>query len=125
MGTTTTTRRNTNTNKNTRLHSKLDPKRSKRMSRSGKMIVEIETLPFPEGNSRNKYHNVEEAISIVEKSGLKYEVSPLCTTLEGSPDEVWSVLRRRQHREPDEEVQRTDQAHGHVACAQQARQQPA
>jgi len=94
MGTTTTTRRNTNTNKNTRLHSKLDPKRAKRMSRSGKMIVEIETLPFPEGNSRNKYHNVEEAISIVEKSGLKYEVSPLCTTLEGSPDEVWSVLRR-------------------------------
>ena len=48
------------------------------------MIVEIETLPFPEGNSRNKYHNVEEAISIVEKSGLKYEVSPLCTTLEGT-----------------------------------------
>jgi uncharacterized protein YqgV (UPF0045/DUF77 family) len=54
------------------------------MSRGGKMIVEIETLPFPEGNSRNKYHNVEEAISIVEKSGLKYEVSPLGTTLEGT-----------------------------------------
>ena len=49
----------------------------------GKMIVEIETLPFPEGNSRNKYYNVEEAISIVEKSGLKYEVNPLSTTLEG------------------------------------------
>jgi len=64
------------------------------MSHGGKMIVEIETLPFPEGNARNKYHNVEEAISIVEKSGLKYEVSPLCTTLEGSPDEVWSLLRR-------------------------------
>merc|ERR1711939_771884 len=77
--TTTTTRRNTNT---------------KTMSHGGKMIVEIETLPFPEGNARNRYHNVEEAISIVEKSGLKYEVSPLCTTLEGSPDEVWGVLRR-------------------------------
>jgi uncharacterized protein YqgV (UPF0045/DUF77 family) len=58
------------------------------------MIVEIETLPYPEGNARNKYHNVEEAISIVEKSGLKHEVSPLCTTMEGSADEVWSVLRR-------------------------------
>jgi hypothetical protein len=56
----------------------------KKMSRGGKMIVEIETLPYPEGNARNKYHNVEEAISIVEKSGLKYEVSPLCTTMEGA-----------------------------------------
>merc|ERR1711879_517920 len=110
------------TNKNTRLHSKLDPKRAKRMSRSGKMIVEIETLPFPEGNSRNKYHNVEEAISIVEKSGLKYEGPH---EHQAVPGRAGLQVQRRQHREPDEEVQRTDQAHGHVACAQQARQQPA
>jgi len=58
------------------------------------LIVEIETLPSPEGTSHNKYHFVEEAISLVEKSGLKYEVGPLGTTIEGNPDEVWSLLRR-------------------------------
>jgi uncharacterized protein YqgV (UPF0045/DUF77 family) len=64
------------------------------MSGGGKMIVEIETLPYPEGNARNRYHVIEEAINIAEQSGLKYEVSPLSTTLEGSPDQVWSVLRQ-------------------------------
>lgn len=39
------------------------------------------------------YAVVDEAIKVVENSGLVYEVGPMETTLEGEPDEIWAVIK--------------------------------
>lgn len=58
------------------------------------MIVEIQCLPTPAGTDENRYQHIEAAIRLVQESGLQYEVSPLGTTVEGAPDDVWALLRR-------------------------------
>lgn len=58
------------------------------------MIAEIHCSPNPPGNESSQYEHVEAAIAHAQKSGLKYEVGALGTTIEGSPDEVWPLLRR-------------------------------
>lgn len=58
------------------------------------MIVEIECIANPLGTPSNPYQHVEAAISVIQNSGLRYEVSALGTTLEGDPDVVWPLLRR-------------------------------
>ncbi len=57
------------------------------------MIVEIQCLPSPPGTPDNRWGHVEAAIAVIQASGLRYEVGPLGTSIEGSPDEVWTVLR--------------------------------
>lgn len=57
------------------------------------MIVELQVLPRPSGTPDNPHSNVEAAIAVIQKSGLHAEVSALGTTFEGTPDEVWAVLR--------------------------------
>ena len=58
------------------------------------MIIEIQCLPNPPGTSTNRWAHVEAAIAIIEQSGLRYEVGPLGTSVEGEPDEIWPLLRR-------------------------------
>jgi uncharacterized protein YqgV (UPF0045/DUF77 family) len=57
------------------------------------MIAEIQCLPNPTGNADNKYAHIEPAIAVIESCGLTYEVDALGTTVEGTPDEVWALLR--------------------------------
>lgn len=57
------------------------------------MIAEIQCLPNPTGNADNKYAHIEPAIAVIEGCGLNYEVDALGTTVEGSPDEIWALLR--------------------------------
>jgi uncharacterized protein YqgV (UPF0045/DUF77 family) len=58
------------------------------------VIAEIHCSPNPPGNEESQYAHIEAAIALAENSGLKYEVGALGTTVEGSPDEVWTLLRR-------------------------------
>lgn len=58
------------------------------------MIAEIQCLPTPAGTAEAVYAHVDAAIAEVASSGLTYEVGALGTTVEGSDDEVWSLLRR-------------------------------
>jgi uncharacterized protein YqgV (UPF0045/DUF77 family) len=58
------------------------------------LIVEIQCLPTPAGTDASPYAHVEAAIAVVQGSVLKYEVSPLGTSLEGEPDAVWPVVRQ-------------------------------
>ncbi|MGD9750891.1 MAG: MTH1187 family thiamine-binding protein [Acidimicrobiia bacterium] len=58
------------------------------------MIVELQVLPSPAGTADDRYAHVEAAIAVIAGSGLRYEVGPLGTSVEGEPDEVWSVVRR-------------------------------
>ncbi len=57
------------------------------------MIVEIQVLPRPAGTAERRYANVDAAIAVIQESGLVYEVGPLGTSIEGAPDQIWSLLR--------------------------------
>jgi uncharacterized protein YqgV (UPF0045/DUF77 family) len=57
------------------------------------MIVEIQCLPTPAGTPGQRYAHVEAAIAALQASGLKVEVGPLGTSVEGEPDEVWPLVR--------------------------------
>jgi uncharacterized protein YqgV (UPF0045/DUF77 family) len=57
------------------------------------VIAEIQVAPSPPGTTDNPHAHVEAAISVIQASGLRYEVGALGTTLEGEADEVWATLR--------------------------------
>lgn len=58
------------------------------------MIAEIHCAPNPPGNDQSQYAHIETAIMLAQESGLKYEVGALGTTIEGAPDDVWTLMRR-------------------------------
>jgi uncharacterized protein YqgV (UPF0045/DUF77 family) len=57
------------------------------------MLVEIQVLPNPTGTADAPYRHVEAAIARIAGSGTRYEVGALGTTIEGTPDELWPLLR--------------------------------
>lgn len=57
------------------------------------MIVEIQCIPTPPGTDGRRYAHVEAAIAQIQRSGVRYEVGALGTTLEGDPDLLWPLLR--------------------------------
>jgi uncharacterized protein YqgV (UPF0045/DUF77 family) len=57
------------------------------------VIVEIQCLPDPAGTAAQPYAHVDAAIAVVERSGLRYEVGALGSTVEGEPDELWPLVR--------------------------------
>jgi len=57
------------------------------------MIAELQVLPRPSGTDDDPHAFVEAAIAAIGASGVHHEVSALGTTLEGTPDEIWTVLR--------------------------------
>ena len=57
------------------------------------MIAEIQVAPSPPGTEDNPHAYVEAAITVLQASGLRYEVGALGTTVEGDDDQVWATLR--------------------------------
>jgi uncharacterized protein YqgV (UPF0045/DUF77 family) len=57
------------------------------------VIAEIQVAPSPPGTAETPHAYVEAAIEVIAASGLRYEVGPLGTTLEGDADAVWDTLR--------------------------------
>lgn len=57
------------------------------------MIVEIQCVANPPGTADDRYEHIDAAIGVIERSGLRYEVGALGTTVEGRPDELWPLLR--------------------------------
>ena len=56
------------------------------------MIVEFSITPIGSGVHVGKY--VTKAVEVVRDSGLKYGVNPMGTVVEGSWDEVMSVIKK-------------------------------
>lgn len=48
---------------------------------------------LPQSNTRHPYSIVDEAIKIIDKSGLPYKVCPFETVIEGTWDEVMKVVQ--------------------------------
>ena len=57
------------------------------------VVAEIQVAPSPPGTEDDPHAHVEAAIAVIQRSGLRYEVGALGTTLEGEADEVWATLR--------------------------------
>ncbi|UWG95803.1 thiamine-binding protein [Dehalobacter sp. DCM] len=48
---------------------------------------------IPKVEESKIYPVVDEAIKVVQQSGLTYEVGPMETAIEGEPDEIWRVIK--------------------------------
>jgi uncharacterized protein YqgV (UPF0045/DUF77 family) len=57
-----------------------------------KNIINASIQLLPIVNDKHPYLWVDEAIEVVSRSGIKYEVGPFSTALEGSYIEVMSVV---------------------------------
>lgn len=54
------------------------------------MIAEFSVVPIGKGESLSGY--VAECVRIVQASGLKYQLTPMATILEGSYDDIMRVV---------------------------------
>lgn len=50
----------------------------------------IQIVPIVQ--DRHPYEWVDEAIAVIQKSGIKYEIGPFATVVEGSYEEVMAVI---------------------------------
>lgn len=57
-------------------------------------IVAVSISPTGEGVSVSRY--VAGALAVLERSGLKYEIGSMFTTIEGDLDEILDVVRKMQ-----------------------------
>lgn len=55
-------------------------------------IVNAALQILPIVNDKHPYEWVDEAITIIEDSGIKYEVGPFATVLEGTYEDVMKVI---------------------------------
>lgn len=56
-------------------------------------LVSIQIIPKTK-NGENVIPYVDEAIRIIDESGIKYEVHPLETTMEGELDQIFTVIKK-------------------------------
>lgn len=54
----------------------------------------IQLLPFPETGA--KYDFIDDAIHLIENSGLNYQVCPFETVVEGSSEAVYALIQKIQ-----------------------------
>ncbi|SLK08393.1 MULTISPECIES: MTH1187 family thiamine-binding protein [unclassified Paenibacillus] len=56
-------------------------------------LLSIQVIPkTPNGENSHPY--VDRAIEVIQQSGLKYQVNPLDTTMEGELEELLEVVRK-------------------------------
>jgi len=57
-------------------------------------IINASLQILPIVNDKHPYKWIDEAIAIIKKSGIKYEVGPFATVLEGNYEEVMLVINK-------------------------------
>lgn len=60
-------------------------------------LVSIQIIPKTK-NGENVIPYVDEAISVIEESGVSYEVHPLETTMEGELSELMNIIQKMNER---------------------------
>ena len=66
------------------------------------VIADIAVMPLvPAVSEEELYKQVDAAIDYIKKSGLKYEIGAMSTTVEGEYDEVFDLIKKV-HRIPFE-----------------------
>jgi uncharacterized protein YqgV (UPF0045/DUF77 family) len=64
------------------------------MSTALQINAAIQLLPV--GDSTNKIAIIDQAIALIVKSGLNYQVCPFETVVEGNSDQVYALIREIQ-----------------------------
>lgn len=62
------------------------------MNKEKNCLLEFSMIPLDKGESMSKY--VAQSLTIIEDSGIDYRLNPMGTVLEGTIDEVLSVVRQ-------------------------------
>ena len=57
-------------------------------------MVTVELSLFPVGKGEHLHQYVARALDVIDKSKIKYQLGPMGTTLEGSWDEVFRVVKK-------------------------------
>ncbi|SMO84596.1 MTH1187 family thiamine-binding protein [Melghirimyces algeriensis] len=57
--------------------------------------VSLQILPRAAGD-QEVYDLVDKAIQVIERSGVKYEVGPMETTMEGDYDQLMEIVKKAQ-----------------------------
>lgn len=57
--------------------------------------VSVQVIPRVTGD-HDIYAIVDEAIKVIQQSGVKYEVGPMETTMEGDYDELMAIVKKAQ-----------------------------
>lgn len=60
-------------------------------------LVSVQIIPKP-ANGGDVIPYVDEAISIIHASGVKYEVHPLETTMEGDMSQLFAIIEKMNER---------------------------
>ena len=60
-------------------------------------LVSIQIIPKTK-NGEDSIPFIEQAIAVIQESGIRYEVHPLETTLEGNLTEIFSVIEKMNER---------------------------
>ncbi|MDQ3846718.1 MAG: thiamine-binding protein [Bacteroidota bacterium] len=55
-------------------------------------IVNASIQIDPIVQDRHPYEWIDEVIDVIKRSGIKYEVGPFATVIEGTYDKVWKVI---------------------------------
>ncbi|WP_186645383.1 thiamine-binding protein [Fluviispira vulneris] len=64
---------------------------------NGNPIISVAFQVIPKvSGSLNAYDIVDKAIKIVQDSGVKFEVGPMETTMEGQQDELFNIVKQAQ-----------------------------
>ena len=61
-----------------------------------KSNVSLQVIPSTEKEA-DLYPIVDKVIELIEESGVKYQVGPMETTMEGELDELLEIVREAQH----------------------------
>lgn len=59
-------------------------------------IINAAIQVIPKSNTKDIYAIVDKAIEAIDQSGLKYEVTPLETVIEGPYDQVMDTMKQAQ-----------------------------
>ena len=59
-------------------------------------IIHLAIQIVPLRTSAHPYAAIDKAIEVIASSGLKYQVGPMETVIEGRYDEVWSIAKKAQ-----------------------------
>ena len=62
------------------------------MTMKHKINLALQVLP--QAHNKNSYQLVDKAIEVIKESGVKYQVCPFETVLEGNYDELMDVVKK-------------------------------
>lgn len=58
--------------------------------------INVSLQVIPRGGDLDTYAMVDKAIEVIQKSGVKYEVGPMETTMEGDLDRLLEIVKEAQ-----------------------------